>query len=96
MGNKHLNYYRFQDNDLQTCYCIIPDSTWMDQIVNKQSFHCTGREQYDHGDYYHNIIQGIKFCIKIVAEQLKVSRKKMNRIFYKIMICIISIIHRLK
>lgn len=76
--NKKLSYYReCEDDNFSSCYWIIPESSWIEQLSKERCSFFPEWEKYDTGKYFHYIIQSDSFYIEIIAKDIKISRKKL-------------------
>ncbi|WP_218057747.1 MULTISPECIES: hypothetical protein [unclassified Gilliamella] len=80
--NKQCAYYSHCDSDdFNSCYWVIPESSWLEQLVNERQSHFPNWQQYDRGDYWHYIIQSHSFYVEVIAKQIKISKKQLKGIF---------------
>lgn len=80
--NKNLYYcINREEDNYRVCYWIIPDSSWLEKLKKERYSFFTDWEKYDFGEYFHYIIQSNKFYIEIIAKDLKISKKKLHKIF---------------
>lgn len=75
--NKELRYYKNRDeDDFVSCYWIVPESSWLDQLKQERLSFSPDWEIYDPGKYTHYIIQSDSFYVEVIAKDIKISRKK--------------------
>ncbi|MWP61564.1 hypothetical protein GQ593_04250 [Gilliamella sp. Pas-s25] len=80
--NKQCAYYSHCDSDdVNSCYWVIPESSWLEQLVNERQSHFPNWRQYDRGEYWHYIIQSDSFYVEVIAKQIKISKTQLKGIF---------------
>ena len=77
--NKDLRYYKNrEEDDFVSCYWVVPESSWLEQLKKERCSFFPDWEKYDIGKYTHYIIQSDSFYIEVIAKEIKISRKKME------------------
>lgn len=75
--HKRLQYYpNREDDDFNSCYWIINDSSWLKKLIMERESHFSDWRDYDRSEYKHYIIQSNQYYIEIIAGKMRFSKKK--------------------
>lgn len=74
--HKRLHYYpNREDDDFNSCYWIIDDSSWLKELTLERESYFSDWKQYDKTEYKHYIIQSNKHYIEVIAGAIIFSKK---------------------
>jgi hypothetical protein len=75
--HKRLQYYpNREDDDFNSCYWIINDSSWLKKLIMERESYFSDWRDYDRSEYKHYIIQSNQYYIEIIAGKMRFSKKK--------------------